>query len=88
MTLTLKPIEDSSEEDFHVVHGELRIGQIYKRKVSLRPDAQWLWALNGVPESVDGLPLTGLSAGLDEAKAALEERWRSWLAWARLKEVD
>jgi hypothetical protein len=88
MALTLKLIADSSAEDFHVMHGELRIGQIYKRKVSLRPDAQWLWALNGLPVSIDDLPLTGLSASLEEATIAIGERWRNWLAWARLKEED
>ena len=39
MPLALKQIADSSEEDFHVMYGELRIGQIYKRKISLRPDS-------------------------------------------------
>jgi hypothetical protein len=88
MPLVLEPIADSSEEDFHVMHGELRIGQIYKRKVSLRPESEWLWALNGVPVSADGAALTGVSASLDEATSALGERWKTWLAWARLKEEN
>ena len=88
MSLVVKKIANGSEEDFHVTYGELRVGQIYKRKISLRPDSQWLWALNGLPVSTDGLPLTGLSASLDEATSALEERWKNWLAWARLKEED
>jgi hypothetical protein len=85
MDVSLKPTEQGSAEDFHVMHGELRIGQIYKRKVSLRPDAQWLWALNGLPMSIDDLPLTGLSASLEEATIAIGERWMNWLAWAQLK---
>jgi hypothetical protein len=88
MPLALKPIADSSEDDFHVLHGALRIGQIYKRRISLRPDSESLWALNGVPVSDDGLPLTGLSSSLEEATSALGERWTSWLAWAKLKEED
>jgi hypothetical protein len=88
MPFDLKQIADSLEEDFHVMYGDLRIGQIYKRKISLRPDSEWLWALNGLPVSADGLPLTGLSASLDEATSALAERWKNWLAWARLKEED
>jgi hypothetical protein len=59
-----------------------------KRKISLRADPEWLWALNSLSVSADGLPLTSLSASLDEASSALGERWKSWLAWARLKEVD
>ena len=88
MPLVLKQPADSSEADFHVMHGPLRIGQIYKRNISLRPDSEWLWAINGLPVSTDGLPLTGLSASLDEATSALEERWNSWLAWAQLKEEE
>jgi hypothetical protein len=88
MAVSFKPIEQRSAEDFHVMHGKLRIGQIYKRKVSLRPDALWLWALNGLPVSIDDLPLTSLSASPKEATIAIGERWTNWLAWARLKEVD
>ena len=88
MPLTLKQIAGSPDEDFHAMYGELRIGQMYRRKISLRPDSEWLWALNGVPVSADELALTGLSAGRDEATAALEARWKSWLAWAQFKEVD
>jgi hypothetical protein len=88
MDVSLRPNEQGSNEDFHVMHGELRIGQIYKRKVSLRPEAQWLWALNGLPVSIDDLPLTGVSASLEEATTAIGERWKSWLVWARLKRED
>jgi hypothetical protein len=88
MALVLRPNTENSPEDYNVLHGELRIGRVYKRKVSLQPETQWLWALNGVPEGVEGLALTGLTASLDEAIAALGERWTRWLAWARLKEED
>jgi hypothetical protein len=88
MALVLRPNTEDSPENFDVLHGELRIGRIYKRKISLRPETQWLWALDGVPENVGGLALTGVSASLEEATAALGERWASWLVWARLKEED
>ena len=87
MSLVLKPNANASADDFHVLHGELQVGQIYKRKVALRPEAQWLWALNGVPEDPTGLVFTGLAASLDEAMAALNERWAKWLASARLTET-
>jgi hypothetical protein len=54
-----------SAEEFHVLHGELQIGEIYRRKAALRSDAQWLWALNGVPEGPRGLAFTGLAPTLD-----------------------
>ena len=49
MSIVLKP-NAAATDDYHVMHGELQIGQIYKRKAAIRPEAQWLWALNGVPE--------------------------------------
>jgi hypothetical protein len=84
MSLVLKP--SSSEDTYDVLHGELQVGQIYKRKVALRPESQWVWALNGVPQGPAGLPFTGLAATLDEAAAALKERWAEWLASAKLSE--
>jgi len=86
MSLLLKP-KANDADDYHVLDGELQVGKIYKRKAALRPEAQWLWALNGVPEGPDGLTLTGLAATLDEAIAALNETWIKWLASAELSEI-
>ena len=83
MYLVLIPKADVVD-DYHVLDGELRVGQIYKRKAAIRPEAQWLWALNGVPEGPDELALTGLAATLDDAMAALKERRTKWLAAAEL----
>ena len=87
MPLVVKPKGEESEDDYRVLHGELEVGQIYKRKISLRPEAQWLWALNGVPEGPVGLSATGLAATLDDAVAAFKERWGKWLASAGLSEA-
>jgi hypothetical protein len=87
MTLVLKPKGQGSEDDYHVLHGELEVGRIYRRKAALRPETQWLWALNGVPEGPLGLSATGLAATLDEAIAAFKERWGKWLASAGLSEA-
>jgi hypothetical protein len=64
----------------------LKVGQIYRRKAALRPEAQWLWALNGVPAGSDASALAGSTATLDEAMAALQERWSKWLASSGLTE--
>jgi hypothetical protein len=85
--LVLKPKGDGSEDDYRVLHGDLEVGQIYRRKAALRPESQWLWALNGVPEGPHGLAATGLAATLDEAIAALKERWGKWLGSADLSEA-
>jgi hypothetical protein len=88
MSLELKPSGDGSADEYLVLHGELQVGQIYKRKVALRPDTQWLWALNGIPEAPRGLGLSGLAPSLDDATAALKERWSEWLASAELSEAN
>ena len=87
MPLVLKSIGDGSADEFHVLHGELRVGRIYRRKAALRAGARWLWALNCVPEGPRGLAFTGLAPTLDEATAALQESWSKWLASAELSEV-
>jgi hypothetical protein len=73
-------------DDYRVMHGKLEVGQIYKRKAALRVEAQWLWALNGVPAGHDTLPISGLAATLDEAQTALNERWLEWLTSSELTE--
>lgn len=86
MSIALKPSADAAD-DYHVMHGGLEVGKIYKRKAALRPETQWLWALNGVPQAPAGLAITGLAATLDEATAALSESWSKWLASAGLSEA-
>jgi hypothetical protein len=80
MSLVLDPIAEGAD-NYHVLHGELKVGQVYKRKAAIRPETQWLWALNGVAEA-------GLAATRDEAMAALKERWAKWLASAGLSATD
>jgi hypothetical protein len=86
MSLVLDANADASADDYQVLHGQLLVGRIYKRKVTLIPGSEWMWALNGVPEGPCGLAITGLAASLDEAMAALKGRWAEWLAAAELTE--
>ena len=85
MSLVLKA-SGEADDDYQVTHGDLKVGQIYRRKAALRPEAQWLWALNGVPAGSDASALAGSTATLDEAMAALQERWSKWLASSGLTE--
>jgi len=85
MSLVLSPKAESAD-DYYVLHGELQVGQIYKRKAALRPESQWLWALNGVPAGSDVPALTGLAATLDDSMIALKQTWSKWLASAELLE--
>jgi hypothetical protein len=86
MTLLLQPNADGSPGDYDVFHGALRVGQIYKRAAAHRPDTEWMWVFNGVPDSLGGLALAGSAESRERAEAALRERWEQWLAWAGLSE--
>src|ERR1700712_4909342 len=87
MSLVLRQNADGTAE-YQVFHGVLEVGQIYKRKVSLRPTTEWLWALNGVPISPGAGAFAGLAESLEHALAALGESWSRWLASAQLLEAD
>jgi hypothetical protein len=87
VSLVLIPKADTAD-DHNVLDGELQVGQIYKRKAAIRPETKWLWALNGALQGHDGLALTGLAATLDEATAALQDRWTKLISAEDLSEAD
>ena len=76
------------EESFLFMHGALRVGQICRRRGSIRPDGTWLWTINGVPGGRDPLGLAGTSSTLEDAEAQMNAAWRQWLGWAGLAERD
>jgi hypothetical protein len=86
MTLLLPRNADDSSEDYDVFHGALKIGQIYKRVAAIRPEGQWIWTLNGVPDGTGRRALAGSAESREQAEAALRESWEQWLAWAGLSE--
>jgi hypothetical protein len=86
MTLSLQSNADGSPGDYDVLSGAIRIGQIYKRAAAHRPDTQWAWVFNGVPQGPSELATTGFAESREGAEAALQESWEQWLAWAGLSE--
>jgi hypothetical protein len=88
MALLLQPHDNGLPDDHHVMQGGWRVGRIYKRQDALRPETQWLWFVSGVSRGPDGLRLTGMSATLDEALAALKDSWDKVLVWAQLTAVE
>jgi hypothetical protein len=65
--------------------GGLEVGRLYKR-ASVRDDAQWVWAINGVIAAPDVMRSAGMAASFEEAQAQMNENWQKWLAWAKLQE--
>jgi hypothetical protein len=92
MTLVLKPNLEVSPAarvtapDFIILHGELKVGRIYKREAAINPAAQWVWAITGVYDGPKPMVRSGLTATHEEAMAALKDSWQRWLAWAELSE--
>jgi hypothetical protein len=87
MSLVLQQTEEEwPREDYHVRHGDLRVGRIWNNP-SARPGTQWLWSMNGVVSEADAkLRYAGSAATLAAAKAELATEWAKWLAWADLCE--
>jgi hypothetical protein len=75
----------NADADFHVMSGSLQVSRIYKRQ-TVRPEIQWLWALNGVYGGPDAMRITGMTETLDQAQAELKESWEKGTAWANLQE--
>jgi hypothetical protein len=88
MALVLQSNDNGLPDDHHVLQGGWRVGRIYKRQDALRPETRWLWFISGVSRGPDGLRLTGMSATLEEALAALKESWDKLLVWAELTVVE
>jgi hypothetical protein len=65
--------------------GELRLGRIYQRIGPTRPEAQWIWAINGVYGGPHDMRRAGMTATFEQAHAELSGNWDKWLAWAGLR---
>jgi hypothetical protein len=73
-------------EDYHVRHGELRVGRIWNNP-SASANTQWVWTLNGVFSEAEAMLChAGSAPTLPDARAALGKEWHKWLAWACLSE--
>ena len=88
MALVLQSNDNGLPNDHHVLQGGWRVGRIYERQDALRPETRWLWFISGVSRGPDGLRLTGMSATLDEAQAALKDSWDKLLVWAQLTAAE
>jgi hypothetical protein len=88
MTLSLQPNPDGSPGAYDVLSGALKVGHIYKRGTALRPETEWTWTLNGVPDGPEGLVLAGCAESREGAEVALRESWEQWLAWAGLSDAS
>jgi hypothetical protein len=85
MAPTLRPANNGSQGDYHVMQGEWQIGQIDKRPSLIGPGDRWLWALNGIPAGIPKeMGIAGIAETLEEAQAALKKTWEEWMAWANL----
>jgi hypothetical protein len=93
VALTLIPNPDASDQvptkisDYHVMHGGMQIGRIYKRAAAISPASQWIWAINGLLGCPDTIRLSGTVGSLEEAAGAFLESWDSLLAWGQLAET-
>ena len=88
MMLVLRPNDNGSPDDHHVMQGGWQVGRIYKRRDALRPESQWLWFISGMSRCPPAVPITGTTATQEDALAATQDAWNKLLAWAQLAPFD
>lgn len=87
MRRTFSDLPSPDQPDFVVYSGGLSVGRLYR--ITAGPQrGRWYWAINGVHAGAGVMRITGRADTLEQAKTALAENWRRWLAWARLRELE
>lgn len=74
------------EEELLVISGRAVVGSVARISGGLPSAGKWQWAVN-VPIP-DGAPAHGIAGDVDTARQQLIARWRKWLDWAGLREID
>jgi len=88
MALTLRrtPLEHSPTfvhlEDWQVLDEGKLVGRLYQRHTAASPEVIWHWSITEYVEPRAGLRTSGTAETLDAAKAAFQESWDKWRAWA------
>jgi hypothetical protein len=87
MVLLLRP--HTNPDRFTIMSGQEAVGTII-RIVTEPDEGAWAWLIVGW---IDKPPpdlgsAGGVAATRDGALEAFADRWRAWLAWARLQEVE
>jgi hypothetical protein len=83
MPLILKRNDRTPDPDRFVVYsGKAVVG-------TLMGIPWWHWSITGFHVSPEDLgPSSGLAPSQEEAMADFAKRWRAWLDWAGLREID
>jgi len=92
MGLTLRPTGlgspgDKDRGDYTVFSGEFAVGRIYEVR-GAPADLQWFWAITGIFGTPADMRMDGHAPTRESAEAQLGENWRTWLAWAKLTEIE
>ena len=92
MGLTLRPTDlgspaDKDRGDYTVFSGEFAVGRIYEVR-GAPADLQWFWAITGIFGTPADMRMDGHAPTRASAEAQLGENWRTWLAWAKLTEIE
>jgi hypothetical protein len=90
--LTLRPTgpgaaADKDRRDYAVFSGEFAVGRIYEER-GAPADLQWFWAITGIFGTPADMRMDGHAPTLESAEIELGETWRTWLAWAKLTEIE
>jgi hypothetical protein len=89
MPLTLKRNDQlEANNRFRVLSGKAVVGMMMRVPSGEKQD-WWHWSIAGFHVSPSDLgPGAGMSPSQEEAMADLAKRWRAWLDWAGLREIE
>jgi len=92
MGLTFRPTglgspADKDRSDYTVFSGEFAVGRIHEVR-GAPADVQWFWAITGIFGTPADMRMDGHAPTRESAEAQLGESWRTWLAWAKLTEIE
>jgi hypothetical protein len=75
--LTRRRDRDLGDNQWHIFHGDVRVGRIGKRAgVPINVD-QWGWSCGFSPASDRGIVEAGPAADFEQARLAFEQAWRT-----------
>jgi hypothetical protein len=72
-------------DEVYAYSGGLMVARImYAPSTSYDQERPWTWRLSGIHAGPDVLEIAGAATSLEDAKKAVYENFKKWLAWAEL----
>jgi hypothetical protein len=82
MALTVRRTKIRQAPVFEGVDDGRPVGRLYQVHTAAPPEIIWHWSITAYVEPHSGLRASGTAETLDAAKAAFQDSYNKWRAWA------